>query len=163
LRPASRASSELNSWALPDSCAARPPLAAISRCLSSSIEAKPRLLLPWFWFWLAMESLLGVSRPIGGSDHLPDPPLDGGGTTANVMSCAGTRFLMHSPRKQIHRRGHGMPAVVLEPGVNAARRYVQVQRRLHAGVTARLIRIAKVEPSATTRCCHASSCHCICK
>lgn len=57
-----------------------------------------------------------------------------------------------------------MPVVVLEPGVNAAQRWhVQVQRRLHAGVTARLIRSAKVEPSATTRCCHASSCHYICK
>jgi len=38
-----------------------------------------------------------------------------------------------------------MSAVALLPGVNAARRWhVQVQRRLHASVTTRLIGLAKV-------------------
>src|SRR5688500_12720264 len=46
LRPASRASFESNSCAVPFSCAARPPLLAISRCLLGSIEANPRLLFP---------------------------------------------------------------------------------------------------------------------
>lgn len=41
-RPAWRASSEVNSCALPCSWAARPPLRAISRCFSRSIDAKPR-------------------------------------------------------------------------------------------------------------------------
>src|SRR3954469_14429316 len=44
LRPASTASSRSNSWALPLSWAARPPLLAISRCSSGSIAAKPRSL-----------------------------------------------------------------------------------------------------------------------
>src|SRR5579864_2624381 len=42
LRPASRASSLVHSWAVPFWCAARPPLLAISRCLWRSIDAKPR-------------------------------------------------------------------------------------------------------------------------
>jgi len=33
-RPAERASSAVHSWAVPFSCAARPPLLAISRCFS---------------------------------------------------------------------------------------------------------------------------------
>jgi hypothetical protein len=45
LAACTRASSGLNSCALPEACAARPPLAAIARCLSWSIEAKPRLEL----------------------------------------------------------------------------------------------------------------------
>jgi hypothetical protein len=59
LRPASRASPESNSWAVPFACAALPPLLAISFCLLRSIEAKPRLLrrvpvaalddMPSFW------------------------------------------------------------------------------------------------------------------
>src|SRR5262245_24767562 len=44
LRPASRASPESNSWAVPFACAALPPLLAISRCLLRSIDANPRLL-----------------------------------------------------------------------------------------------------------------------
>src|SRR5580698_5460702 len=44
LRPAARASSAVNSWARPWACAAFPPLLAISRCLSRSIDANPRLL-----------------------------------------------------------------------------------------------------------------------
>ena len=53
LAPASRASSEVNSCALPEACAARPPSAAISRWRSLSIDANPRpepdppWLLPW--------------------------------------------------------------------------------------------------------------------
>jgi hypothetical protein len=43
--PALRASSDVNSCALPDAWAARPPSAAISRCCSGSIDAKPRLLV----------------------------------------------------------------------------------------------------------------------
>src|SRR6185369_17923789 len=39
LRPASRASSEVNSWAVPFSCAARPPSLAISRWRFGSIDA----------------------------------------------------------------------------------------------------------------------------
>src|SRR5688572_10850401 len=42
LRPASRASSLVHSWAVPFWCAALPPLLAISRCLARSIDAKPR-------------------------------------------------------------------------------------------------------------------------
>jgi hypothetical protein len=42
LRPAARASSALHSCAVPFSCAARPPLLAISRCFSGDIDAKPR-------------------------------------------------------------------------------------------------------------------------
>src|SRR6187551_491665 len=42
LRPASRASSLVHSWAVPFWCAALPPLLAISRCLARSIEANPR-------------------------------------------------------------------------------------------------------------------------
>ena len=42
LRPASRASSLLHSWALPFWCAALPPLLAISRCFARSIDANPR-------------------------------------------------------------------------------------------------------------------------
>src|SRR5689334_6539337 len=44
LRPASRASPESNSCAVPLAWAALPPLLAISRCLPRSIDAKPRLL-----------------------------------------------------------------------------------------------------------------------
>ena len=42
LRPASRASSLVHSWAVPFWCAALPPLLAISRCLARSIDANPR-------------------------------------------------------------------------------------------------------------------------
>src|SRR6478609_11340938 len=49
LRPASRASLESNSWAVPFACAAFPPLLAISRCLLRSIDAKPRLLRERDW------------------------------------------------------------------------------------------------------------------
>lgn len=42
LRPAARASSAVHSCAVPFSCAARPPLLAISRCFSGDIEANPR-------------------------------------------------------------------------------------------------------------------------
>src|SRR4029077_1389337 len=42
LRPALRASSAVHSWAVPFSCAARPPLLAISRCFSADIDANPR-------------------------------------------------------------------------------------------------------------------------
>src|ERR1044071_1955713 len=45
LRPATRASSDVNSWAVPLAWAARPPLLAISRCFDGSIDAKPRLLV----------------------------------------------------------------------------------------------------------------------
>ncbi len=52
-RPASRASSDVNSWAVPFSWAAFPPFEAISRCRSGSIPAKPR---PFFcgitFLWL---------------------------------------------------------------------------------------------------------------
>jgi hypothetical protein len=41
-RPAERASSAVHSWAVPFSCAARPPLLAISRCFSGDIDANPR-------------------------------------------------------------------------------------------------------------------------
>src|SRR5262245_59404374 len=44
LRPASRASLESNSCAVPFACAAFPPLLAISFCFSRSIDANPRLL-----------------------------------------------------------------------------------------------------------------------
>jgi hypothetical protein len=43
LRPAMRASSEVNSCAVPFWCAAFPPLRAISRCFCGSIEENPRL------------------------------------------------------------------------------------------------------------------------
>ena len=43
--PAFRASAAENSWAVPCSCAARPPCAAISRCRCSLIPAKPLPLL----------------------------------------------------------------------------------------------------------------------
>jgi hypothetical protein len=42
LRPAARASSGVHSCAVPFSCAARPPLLAISRCFSGDIDANPR-------------------------------------------------------------------------------------------------------------------------
>ena len=42
LRPAARASSAVHSCAVPFSCAARPPLLAISRCFSGDIDANPR-------------------------------------------------------------------------------------------------------------------------
>ena len=42
LRPAARASSAVHSCAVPYSCAARPPLLAISRCFSGDIDANPR-------------------------------------------------------------------------------------------------------------------------
>jgi hypothetical protein len=42
LRPASRASSDVHSCAVPFWCAALPPLLAISRCLLRSIDANPR-------------------------------------------------------------------------------------------------------------------------
>lgn len=42
LRPASRASSFVHSWAVPFACAALPPLLAISRCFLGSIDANPR-------------------------------------------------------------------------------------------------------------------------
>src|SRR5688500_15895949 len=42
LRPAFLASSAVHSWAVPFSCAARPPLLAISRCFSADIDANPR-------------------------------------------------------------------------------------------------------------------------
>src|ERR1051325_6560894 len=58
LRPATRASSDVNSWAVPLACAARPPLLAISRCLDGSIDAKPRLLVE------AMLSPLSVLREL---------------------------------------------------------------------------------------------------
>lgn len=52
LRPAARASSGVNSCAVPCSCAARPPLLAISRWRAGSMLAKPRWLVPrpgvWF-------------------------------------------------------------------------------------------------------------------
>ena len=41
-RPAARASSAVHSCAVPFSCAARPPLLAISRCFSGDIDANPR-------------------------------------------------------------------------------------------------------------------------
>src|SRR5262249_2125873 len=44
-RPATRASSDVNSCAVPLAWAALPPLLAISRCLPGSIDAKPRLLV----------------------------------------------------------------------------------------------------------------------
>src|SRR3954449_10422366 len=43
--PASLASSGVNSWAVPFAWAALPPLLAIVRCLSGSIDANPRLLV----------------------------------------------------------------------------------------------------------------------
>src|SRR5829696_1743489 len=46
LRPASRASSGVNSCAVPFAWAALPPLLAISRCFSLSIDANPRRLVP---------------------------------------------------------------------------------------------------------------------
>src|SRR4249919_1952764 len=57
LRPASRASSDVNSCAWPLACAARPPALAICRCWSASIPANPRprpalFWLPWFWLRL---------------------------------------------------------------------------------------------------------------
>jgi len=42
-RPAMRASSEVNSCAVPFWCAAFPPLRAISRCFCGSMEENPRL------------------------------------------------------------------------------------------------------------------------
>src|SRR5262245_47345462 len=42
LRPAVRASSAVHSWAVPFSCAARPPLLAIARFVSGDIDANPR-------------------------------------------------------------------------------------------------------------------------
>src|SRR5688500_6972812 len=42
LRPAARASSAVHSCAVPFSCAARPPLLAISRCFSGDMEANSR-------------------------------------------------------------------------------------------------------------------------
>src|SRR5881394_3400083 len=56
LRPATRASSEVNSCAVPLAWAARPPLLAISRCFVGSIDAKPRLLV------LAMCVSFGVQK-----------------------------------------------------------------------------------------------------
>ncbi len=45
LRPASRASSEVNSCAVPAAWAALPPRLAISRCFSLSMLANPRFLV----------------------------------------------------------------------------------------------------------------------
>src|SRR6266568_4679280 len=42
LRPAACASSLVHLWAVPNACAALPPLLAISRFFSGLIEAKPR-------------------------------------------------------------------------------------------------------------------------
>ena len=46
LRPATRASSDVHSWAVPFACAARPPLLAISFWRFASIDANPLLLFP---------------------------------------------------------------------------------------------------------------------
>src|SRR5258708_7277747 len=88
LRPASRASSRENSWAVPFMCAARPPLLAISFCLWASIEAKPRrlvpgMLTPFVYFALmvlrTLSSLLGGARvdqplrEVGQLMRHPDP------------------------------------------------------------------------------------------
>jgi len=52
--PARRASSEVNSCAVPFWWAALPPWLAISRWRAGSIEAKPRLRVPLLWLldWL---------------------------------------------------------------------------------------------------------------
>src|SRR5919206_4154496 len=64
-RPATRASSEVNSCAVPLAWAARPPLLAISRCLLGSIDAKPRLLV------LAMCLSFGVQSGYCGELRCP--------------------------------------------------------------------------------------------
>jgi len=46
LRPATRASSDVHSWAVPFACAARPPLLAISFWRFASMDANPLLLFP---------------------------------------------------------------------------------------------------------------------
>src|SRR5450830_878676 len=56
--PARRASSDVNSWAVPFSCAARPPSLAISRCWAGSMEAKPRLLVSLCLLPLLLPALL---------------------------------------------------------------------------------------------------------
>lgn len=81
LRPAMRASSLVNSCAVPFWCAARPPLAAIARCAWGSIAANPRGV----FLLTAPLSLLPLSRPPSlprsfparpGSLMLARPPAD---------------------------------------------------------------------------------------
>src|SRR5262244_3247662 len=58
LRPAARASSTVNSCAVPLRCAACPPCRAISRCLSRDIAAKPYLPL----FIILLDSCSGSGK-----------------------------------------------------------------------------------------------------
>ena len=82
LRPAARASSALHSCAVPFSCAARPPLLAISRCFSGDIEANPRrsFLTPSTALLLATRSPpashVAATRKIGRPSHTAASPAD---------------------------------------------------------------------------------------
>src|SRR5260370_32782026 len=76
LRPATSASSALDSWARPCACAAFPPLLAISRCLPISIEANPRLLFGrselLVVIFLSLESMNLKPIAIAFLAHTPD-------------------------------------------------------------------------------------------
>jgi hypothetical protein len=99
LRPAARASSLVNSWAVPERCAAMPPRRARVLTWAGSIAAKPRFLL--------MGSLAGA---IGVADFscetefelLMDVDSPGVMATANVMSAVATLVL---------KRGRATPSL----------------------------------------------------
>lgn len=65
LRPASRASVALNWCALPLAWAALPPLLAIWRCRSGSMEAKPRRLVAWRGLRLSVSWVLSGLLDMG--------------------------------------------------------------------------------------------------
>src|SRR5688500_2035111 len=82
LRPAALASSEVHWCAVPLRCAARPPLLAISRCLSDVIEANPRVLL--------RKSLTILPPCLRVGIPLPSPSDSRGGCHRFFKRCATT-------------------------------------------------------------------------
>ena len=71
--PATRASSLVNSCAVPFWCAARPPFAAIARCACGSIAANPRGVLRMLL--VLRDSPAPSLRPLIPPLPLPTPPL----------------------------------------------------------------------------------------
>ena len=119
LRPAARASSAVHSCAVPFSCAARPPLLAISRCFSGDIEANPRrsLRTPSTVLLLIPERSHSVTE----RRHRVPPalvPVAPGRERVGVRSgaCPG-----HRPRDPFQASGWGCPEAHSRPLLFRAR------------------------------------------
>src|SRR5436305_110524 len=98
LLPACLASSGLNSWADPLAWAAWPPLLAISRCLNSSMEPKPRLPL-------GICSLLSTGPVLGRRTHqviLRFPALGTGSAAINLADMFRRVSSLETDRAESH-------------------------------------------------------------